>query len=501
MEEKGSNTFFFALFAVLFLVIFNYSLTLMAGLYIVSELGGSSYLSIYSVSFFAIGNALGVPLGRSLAARVGAIKLLVISLALFMVCSCLCVSAPNYPFFVFFRFLQGVVTGPFYILLNILFGILTPAHKKNLFSSLTLTLFVLGPVLGAAWGGWVAYNYNWQTIFAIDFPLILTLTVYLALQIKKYRVEIPTRRFDGVGYFFYCVGLLAISFVLITGQEFDWFRFTANIFLFGIGIVFFLFFILWSLKTNDPMIDFRLLKVPSLIFSLLNLLFLFATYFGTVILLALWLSLFVNYTPNWIALLLGTMAIAALLPSFMIMHRLGKVDHRIPLAIAILLFGISCFHTAIFNEEVDFARIAYSRVLAGFGLAIFLPPLFRLAFKPFSEKQAPDVVVIFQFVRALGSGLGASLFLILWQRRQVFYHERLGASLTPFSGKVQNYFIHAKNFQLEGTRALSELEVLLQRQATALALDDCFYLMGWIMVGLFILNFLMILSRRIDFAP
>lgn len=40
----------------------------------------------------------------------------------------------------------------------------------------------------------------------------------------------------------------------------------------------------------------------------------FALYFGMVILLSLWLKLYVNYTPDWIALIIGTMAFCGWIP-------------------------------------------------------------------------------------------------------------------------------------------------------------------------------------------
>ena len=244
-----------------------------------------------------------------------------------------------------------------------------------------------------------------------------------------------------------------------------------------------------------------MLKNIGFLFALVNLGFLFSAYFGMVILLSLWLHLYVNYTPIWIGLLLGIMALVGLFPKQLIENKFSRMDCRIPLVLAILFLAISSFYTMFFDVEINFGRIALSRLLAGIGLAFFLPPIFRLCFHSFPEEKLQNVLIPFQFVRSLAGGIGASLYTILWQRRQVFYHERLGSKLTVFSPQTQTFFAKAEQFNLRDNRAKEQLEVYLDRQATALALDDCFYLMGWIMVGLLILNLVSLLAKKEKFFP
>lgn len=76
-------------------VIFNLTLPIMAGLYIVSDLGGSPYMTSYTVSF-CIGNLLGVPLGKPAATRLSPIQLFVVCLSLTALCSWGCATATNF---------------------------------------------------------------------------------------------------------------------------------------------------------------------------------------------------------------------------------------------------------------------------------------------------------------------------------------------------------------------------------------------------------------------
>lgn len=492
---------FFALFSVFFFVVFSNTLPLMAGIYIISDLGGSNYISIYAVSFFSVGNALGVPLGIYFSKRVGTVRFLIICLVLFALFSLACAHAANFPLFIIFRLLSGIVSGPFFVLTFKLFGALTPPEKKLRFSSILLTMFVVVPTLGVTWGGWIAYYYHWRLVFYYDFPFILFLAFFIGYKLKGFDPPPKKISYDWVGYFFYFISILSISTVLIMGQELDWFRSPLINLLSVIGVLSGTFFVLWEIYSPEPLLDLKFLKKSVFVFALLNLALLFSVYFGMTILLSLWLHLYVNYTPVWIGFLIGIMAVAGLLPKPLLEHRLSEFDCRIPLALAILFLAISSFYTMFFNVDIDMGRIAISRFLAGFGLAFFLPPIFRLCFHSFPEEDTPQVLVFFQLVRGLASGLGAALYVILWQRRQVFYHERLGSKLTVFSEQTQHFFSKAQEFYLQGNRANAQLEVYLDRQSTALALDDCFYLMGWIMVGLLVINGLSLFLKKEQFCP
>lgn len=498
---RPTPALFFALFCVLFSVIFNYTLSIMASPYIVADLGGSNDIATYTVTFFALGNALGIPLGRALIGRLGPIRFLTTAMLLFAFFSWTCAIAPTYPFFNASRFLQGFVSGPFYALAFHLFAALEPKEKKGLFGSIILTLFTVGPVIGACWGGWIAYEWNWRWAFYFNIPLKLFLAVYLWKKLRSLNLPpTPKLPFDGIGYLFYAIAVFTLGFATITGQELDWQRSNLILTCLALGIPSLLFFIFWELNHPDPILAIKLLKNKILSYALFNLAVLFSAYFGMIILLSLWLKLWANYTPDWIAALLGTMALTGLFPMFLIDKRISRIDNRIFLSLAILLLALSCLHTMIFNVDINMGRIAASRLLAGLGLALFLAPIFRLSFRDIPDQDRLHVMGLFQVVRALSSGMGAAIYAVVWQRRQVFFHDRLGSQLTATSPNTQEFFRDASVLGLKGQTADAQLEYYLQREATSLALDDCFYLMAWILIGLLIVAAATFLAPREQFV-
>lgn len=477
------------LLLILLLVVSGFTLSIMSGLYTVWELGGTHYISTYTVSFYALGNALGIPLGKPFADRFGYSKVLIITLCLFSLFTLLCATSSTLFEFLLFRTLQGIAGGFFYLIL----ARLVPKESKEKYTLWALTIFAVGPIVGACFGGFVAYEFHWTYIFYAVTPIPLILAWFL------WKDDIPREKIqiDFIGYFFFALGIFSFGFALTTGEELDWFRSNLINASLIIALVTLPFFVLWTLNHPNPLFDFGLFKHPVFTFGIINLIFLFSIYFGMIILLSLWLTLYVHYSALWIGVLMGIMAVAGILPSLLVHHKRFLSDARIPLALAFLFLIISSFHTATFSEDVDFYRIAVSRVTAGLGLVLFLPPLFRLCFRNFEEQHASHVLTLFQVFRALSSGLGASIYTTLWHRREIFYHDRLGGALTPFSEKTAQFFAKAQTFFIKGTQSKVALEQALNRQATSLALDDSFFLMGWILVGLvFLLCFTFFLKKK-----
>lgn len=490
------------LFCTLFVLLFSYTLSNMMAPYIVGDLGGNGDISTYTITFFGIGNAIGVPLGAPLSQRIGVPKFFTACLLLFILFSWACSSSPTYPILNLARFCQGVVSGPAYALIVYILRMI-PKEKTSSFTASIITLFTVVPVLGAVWGGWIAYDYDWRWGFYVETFLLILLTPFMWVQLNKYQFKTEKYPFDGIGFFFYCVGLLSLSIVFTMGQELDWYRSSLVIALTIIGVPCFLFFLLWDWHHPHPILKLRLIKNKAFSFGLLNLGGLFSLYFGTIILLAQWLIFDVNYTPIWIGFLLGIMAVTGACPVFLIREkfRLSGLDIRVNLTLAMILLAISSFYSMTFNDEINFGRIALSRLVAGFGLAFFLPPLFRICFHTFPENEEFHVMTVFQVVRAFSSAIGVAFYATLWQRRKVFFHERLGEDLTSFSEQTRGFFSHATEFQLQGQRAMEQLNTFLDRRADALALDDVFFFMGWFIIALLVLLVLTILFRMRGFVP
>lgn len=471
---------------MLFFIVSSFTLTAIASPYIVGDLGGDRSITFYALSFFGFGAAISIPLAKPLAFRFGQNKVFVFFIVLFSFANFLCGIAPTYFLFICARFLTGIASGPFYPLLAHYFSCLIPSDKKVLIVWIFVTTLVVVPVIGACWGGTIAYLYTWRAALFFHAAASLLLSGMVRFYLSGIQVDQFFGGFDWIGWIFYSIGLACLSFAAATAQELDWYRSTSLDAAFLIGLVFFGYFCLRTFLHETPVLDLRLFAKPVFSLALLSLFILFGIYFGVILLLSIWLTEDVRFTPIWIAVLIGHMGIAGLFPRFIIQERIGRIDPRLWIALATLLLAISCFYTTEFDVPINFGRIAVSRIIAGFGLALFLPPIFQILSQSYAPNRWIDVFVIFQSLRNFACGLGAAVFSIIWQRRTVFYHERLNETLSRETEPTQAFFAKTEIYHVPGDPAAS-LNELLNTRASSLALDDVFFLMGWILVGLLVL--------------
>jgi len=493
---KVSSLFVFSIFTTLFFAIFYNTVTITAGVYIASDLGGSTETSVYPMVFFGVGNLLSLPLTTPFADRFGGVKILSLSLFLFFLFSVLCASAQTFFLFNVYRVGMGFAIGPMFIITRRLLIAFTPKPSHERYFFYMILMFATIPVLGASFGAWLAYETHWRSIFTLHLPLVFSLALYFWKKIEGEKRGLFV--LDKIGYAFFAYGISSLITSLTLVQQLDWYRSSLICFLFITSLVSLIFFLLWTKNHPTPLFEFHLLKSPVLSYALINLAVLFACYFGMIILLSLWLNLFVVYTPLWISLLLCIMGVAALIGYFVSRDILSYFDPRWTLCVAILSFAFSCYYSTYFDVDIDFTHLAIARFFAGMGLVLFLFSLARLSLASHPLEKSDSVYEFFQITRIIFSSLGAALFCIGWQRRWAFFHERLGENLNWFSQLTQNFFHRGENrFYLTEERTKGELANFLDRQATSLALNDIFGLMGYILLGLLVLLALTFLYEKV----
>src|SRR6202000_762597 len=151
----------------------NVSLPTIAG-----NLGVSTDQGTWVITSFAVANGVSVPLTGWLMPRYGVGRVFVVSVLAFTLASFLCGIAWSMPVLIFFRVIQGGVSGPMIpgsqALLISIFPPQSRGTALGIWSITTLVAPILGPILG----GYISDNFHWGWIFLINVPVGL-LTAFL----------------------------------------------------------------------------------------------------------------------------------------------------------------------------------------------------------------------------------------------------------------------------------------------------------------------------------
>ncbi len=473
-----------ALSAATFMFVLDYSIANVSIPYISGDLAVSVDQGTYVITSFAVGNAIVLLITGWLTKRFGAVRLICLSLLLFTLFSWVCGAALNFEMLIIFRFLQGLASGPMIPLSQTLLLMITPAEKRSGAMAFWSTIVITAPIVGPLLGGWISYDYIWPWIFYINIPVGLISAALIWSFLKKRETPIEKKPADWVSLGLLTVAVTCLQFLLDKGEQYDWFRSNLILTCAITSFICFTLLIVWSLTTEHPLIELNLFKIRSFALSVVYIGVIYAIYFGSIVLVPLWLQTSMGYTSIWAGIAVAPIGVTPfLIGPFMgkAMNRFGSVKL---LSLCFILFALSCFYTAYFDTSVDIWHIGFSRFLLGCGLVFFITPLFALSVQDVSQKNLASSTGIFHFVRAMMGGVGTSIFTTLWTRRSALHHAFIGESVTSSSPQTTHYLEKLLNLGFSKEQALEQLNTTLTQQGRMLGINDCFLLMGWIFLVL-----------------
>ena len=191
---------------------------------IAGDLAVSVDQGTWVITSFAVSQAIMLPITGWLAKRFGEVRLYVLSCAMFTLISVLCGLSTNLQMLVFFRVLQGAVSGPMIPLSQSILLANYPEHKRGLATGLWAMTAVVAPIFGPIMGGWITDNYTWPWIFYINVPVGAISVLLTWVILSKRETPITKSPIDVVGLAFLIVGVGCLQILLDKGNDLDWFN-------------------------------------------------------------------------------------------------------------------------------------------------------------------------------------------------------------------------------------------------------------------------------------
>jgi len=235
---------------------------------IAADIGTSPLTLKLAITSYLLSLAVFIPASGWTADRFGARMVFAIAIAVFMVGSIGCALSSSVTDFVIARILQGMGG-----------AMMTPVGRLVLLRSIDKSALVnamawvtvpalIGPVIGPPLGGFITTYFSWHWIFLINLPIGL-LGIFLALKyIDPIKSENP-ERFDLYGLVLAGIGLAGIAFGLsVAGLNLLPWTIVAS--LVAIGTIAMTLYVLHARRTGSPVLDFTLLRLPTLRASIIG---------------------------------------------------------------------------------------------------------------------------------------------------------------------------------------------------------------------------------------
>ena len=459
----------------------NVSLPTIAG-----NLGVSADNSTWVITAFAVSNGIGVPLTGFLMGRFGVVRTFCVSVLMFTAASFLCGIAWNLSSLIFFRILQGAVSGPMMpgsqALLISIFAANRRSTALGIWSMTTLVAPIMGPLLG----GYISDNYHWGWIFLINVPFGLICAGVCWRGLKSRETATRKLPIDTVGLAMLVVWVGALQMVLDLGKDADWFHATHITVLSVIAGVVFIAWVIWEMTDANPIVDLTLFKSRNFTIGSIAFCLGYAVFFANTLLLPLWLQTQLGYTATWAGLIAAPSGVVAVLLTPFVARASGRFDARLLATIAFASFALSYYFRSGYTTGASYTQFMWPLLIQGVAMSTFFLSMLTIALDRIPPQRLPSATGMSNFTRIVAGSFAASIITTMWDRREALHQSHL-ASAVGQGMPLQQAMAQLQRLGLNATQAAGAVTRQMVGQAYLLASTDLFRLSAWLCAGMIVL--------------
>ncbi|NNM75745.1 DHA2 family efflux MFS transporter permease subunit [Sphingomonas sp. ID1715] len=454
---------------VLDTTIANVSVPHIAGALAVSPSQGT-----WTITSYAVADAISVPLTGWLAARFGSVRWFLISLMGFGLFSFLCGMANSLYMLVFFRVMQGLSGGPLMPLSQTLLMRIFPKERQSAALGIWAMTTTAAPILGPILGGVLSDNWSWPWIFFINLPVVAVCAFGVSQLVTPFETMIQRVRIDVIGLVLLIVFVGALQIMLDTGRDNDWFHSTWIIGLALIAAIGFAVFLIWEATEANPIVDISVFRYRGFIAGVIAVSLGFGAFFAQVVLTPLWLQQVLGYTATNAGFVVAWIGLFAVLVSPLAARMTDKVDLRITVSGGILWLFLMSFLRMRWSTDVGYWTLALPHILQGIGMPFFFIGLTALALSSVPPQKVVVAAGLMSFCRTLCGAIGTALATTLWDDANADARGQIVPALNDVSGAMGT--LQARGASVEQSRAA--IDRLVEVQTATIGVIHIFLVAG-----------------------
>jgi len=460
--------------------------------HIAGSLSATVEEATWTLTSYLVANAIILPLTGWLSNFFGRKRMLMFSVIGFTIASFLCGLAPNLPFLVGCRVVQGACGGGLQpISQAILLESFPPEDRGKAMGFWGLGI-VVAPMLGPVLGGWLTDSYSWRWVFYINVPIGIASILMTSLFIfDPSYIRRASEKIDYWGIGMLAVGIATLQIVLDKGQEKDWFGTNWITVLTVISTVVLLVFLFYELRVEHPVVNLRVFTNRTYSTGVFLMSLLGVGLYGTTVLIPLVLQTLLGYPAIQAGLAMAPRGLGSFIAMPVVGLIMTKFDPRKMLTLGLVVCGITLFQISRLNLNAGFWDFCWPQFYMGLSLGLIFVPLTTISMAPIRKENMGNATSLFNLVRNLGGSIGISAVSTMQTRFQQRNINQLGVHVNPYSlsargmmNSMQAMFMSQGSDVVTAARqARAAMFGMVERQASMLAYNSIFL----ILAGLFVL--------------
>jgi DHA2 family multidrug resistance protein len=423
---------------------------------------------------------------------IGRKRLYLGSFALFTFGSILCGTATSFSQMLVYRIIQGIGGGALIPVSQAILRETFPPKEQGMAMALWAMGVVLAPAIGPILGGWLTDHYGWPWIFYINIPVSLVGILMVAVFVHDPQyLRRGVRRIDWLGIALLAVALTSMQIIMERGQQENWFDSTMIRVGTAACVAAFMGLIVWEMKTDEPVVNFRILRnLPLSLGSFMGVVFGIAL-FGTTFILPQFTQALLGYPAFEAGLILAPRAMMLVVCMPIVGRLYNHVDARILILFGILVTCWSYYDLTRLSLQSGFWNLVPTLLIMGIGMPFMFVTLSTLSLSTIDRTDMTDASSIYTLARRIGGNIGYALVATLVSRGQQIHRVQLTAHLTPYNPNLADFQHRVADLLTQAGLSpamlphakLALLNALVNREATMMAYNDVSWILGFMFVA------------------
>ncbi len=440
---------------------------------------------------YIIANVIVIPMSSWLSSFFGRRRYLTGSILLFVVASFFCGAATSLMGLVFWRVVQGLGGGALLSTAQTTIFESFPPEERGIGQAIFGMGVMVGPTLGPTLGGYIVDAYAWPWIFYINVPLGIAAAWLVSTYVRNAAHQKRSATIDIPGIVLLTLAVGALQWMLERGERLDWFDSPFIMLLAAVSALSAVLLVWRELTTDEPIINFRILKSRQLAPGVVFAAFMGVALYGSVFILPVFLQQLHGYTAwqTGQVILPGALASAF---TMAVMGRFGgKLDARPLIVTGSFLFLISMWLLSRITLDAGQDEFFWPLILRGVGLGFLFVPLTNATIAGLPVQQIGQGTGMFNLMRQLGGSLGIAIMATMLSRlvkvQKAVLTEHVGAydanALDRVAVLTRGLIARGMDAITAKQQALLILDHQISAQASVLAFSRLYLVSGLLLVS------------------
>jgi DHA2 family multidrug resistance protein len=443
--------------------------------YIQGSVSASADQINWVLTSYIVAAAIMTPPSGWLSGRYGRKRVLLVSVAGFVVASILCGLAQSLNQIVGFRLLQGFFGAALVPLSqSILLDIYTPEERGSAMALFGVSVMV-GPVLGPVIGGWLTENLNWRYVFYINLPIGLLTFAGIWVFVSETKLNLLSK-LDWMGFGMLSLTIASLQLFLDRGEQLDWFSSGEIMIEALVCFIAVYLFIVHTATARASFVNLALFKDRNFSVGMLFIFLVGITYLASLALMTPYLQTLMQYPVTTAGIVMGPRGLGTMACMFLVGRLIGKVDTRILLVSGLALTAWAMWRMSGWTPDISQWTIVSVGFVQGAGLGFLFVPLTTVTFSTLPAELRSAGTGLYNLSRNIGSSVGISIVSALLVENVQVNHADIAAYVTPTNRAFDNPVI-AQHWSPWTAAGRAALDAQITNQATIIAYIDDFKFM------------------------